>query len=113
MGALRGWAGGGLSGLYPEHPPIVSDRVIMIRAACLYFPMAAVALCWLWRRPSGYQRAGVLLAFAWNLNTVLAVNVLALRSGWWHFHAVGALFYGMPIDLYFGWALLWGMLAPL
>jgi protein-S-isoprenylcysteine O-methyltransferase Ste14 len=33
--------------------------------------------------------------------------------GWWRFDAAGGLFLGIPVDLYLGWALLWGPAAAL
>lgn len=50
----------------------------------------------------------LLLAFTWNLTTLPLVNAVALELGWWAFLAEGPLLLGMPVDLLFGWALLWG-----
>jgi protein-S-isoprenylcysteine O-methyltransferase Ste14 len=41
---------------------------------------------------------------------LLAVQLLNLHFGWWQFNAEGGLFRGMPVDLYLGWAVLWGIL---
>jgi protein-S-isoprenylcysteine O-methyltransferase Ste14 len=40
---------------------------------------------------------------------LLALQLLNLQFGWWHFHAEGSLFRGMPVDQYLGWAVLWGL----
>src|SRR5690606_31014346 len=35
------------------------------------------------------------------------------RAGWWSFHAEGAVWQGMPVDLLLAWVLLWGALPAL
>jgi protein-S-isoprenylcysteine O-methyltransferase Ste14 len=54
-----------------------------------------------------------LLGFVWTLPSLLAVQLLNLHFGWWTFNAAGGLFRGMPVDLFLGWALLWGILPIL
>src|SRR5262245_30584521 len=53
-------------------------------------------------------RTGALLAFAWNIPLLLGLHVLAGYMGWWQFDAEGGLLLGMPVDMYFSWACLWG-----
>src|SRR3954470_12679308 len=79
-----------------------------VRALCLYLPIFAVLLLCLWRRPDPNLRAGILLACVWNASYVLALNLIALHFGWWSFVATGALFAGMPVDLWIGWMVFWG-----
>ncbi|MDB4948315.1 MAG: hypothetical protein JWM27_964 [Gemmatimonadetes bacterium] len=84
-----------------------------VRALALYLPLAATAGLWALRRPPVRERTGVLLAIAWNLCFLPAVNLAAPRLGWWSFSADGPAFLGAPVELYLGWALLWGGAAPL
>jgi protein-S-isoprenylcysteine O-methyltransferase Ste14 len=53
------------------------------------------------------------MGFIWTLPSLLAIQLLNLHFGWWQFNAQGGLFRGMPIDLYLGWAVLWGVLPIL
>jgi protein-S-isoprenylcysteine O-methyltransferase Ste14 len=85
---------------------------IVIRTLSLLVP---VVLTWgllLHRRPSSRIAAAAFLAFAWVFTSSLAVNLAALRLGWWSFEALGGIFAGIPVDLWLGWALLWGA-API
>ena len=87
--------------------------VILIRTMGLLLPLLAACALWLWRLPSRRTRAGILLAFAWNLSALLAINLLAAHFGWWRFYAQGGLLLGIPADLYIGWAVLWGAIPVL
>jgi protein-S-isoprenylcysteine O-methyltransferase Ste14 len=89
------------------------NRALLVRAVALYVPLAVTIALWLWRRPNRPGRAAALLAGAWNLFALLALHVLALRLGWWRFDAEGGRLLGLPVDLYLGWALLWGPTAAL
>ncbi len=64
-------------------------------------------------RPARRLMAGVGLALAWNLWSVLAVNVVALRLGWWSFDPALPSFMGIPFEVWLGWVVLWGVVAPL
>ena len=75
--------------------------------------MAAAFFVWQWRKPNQHELTGALLASAWNIPALLAVNLLAIRMHWWHFNITGAVVLGVPIDLWLGWALIWGFVAAL
>jgi protein-S-isoprenylcysteine O-methyltransferase Ste14 len=53
------------------------------------------------------------LGLVWNLWAVLAVNLLAVDWGLWTFSSELPGFMGMPVELWAGWVLLWGAVAPL
>jgi len=89
------------------------DRTFIIRALSLYAPVCACFAVWNWRRPAGAEATGALLATAWNVPALLALNSLASWFGWWHFHVQGAVFLGTPVDLWLGWSALWGAFAVL
>lgn len=89
------------------------DREIIIRAAALYLPISILLLLFIWRRPTVRLRVGLLLGVAWNLATLPLLQGLAERASWWQFQDTGTLFLGMPLELYLGWAVLWGALPQL
>ena len=89
------------------------SRAFLVRAAALYLPLVAATILWLWRRPVRRDRGALLLAATWNLPALLVLHALAARFGWWRFEAEGGLFLGLPVDLYLGWAVLWGPVAAL
>ncbi|MDF2771476.1 MAG: phospholipid methyltransferase [Geminicoccaceae bacterium] len=89
------------------------DRVTLIRLAALYLPLTLTGLIWLWAPPTPRERAAAFLATAWNAAALLALHVLALAGGWWSFGVDEATLTGFPVDLYLGWAVLWGALPAL
>ena len=85
----------------------------VLRAVSFYGPVALVIAAAVLVRP-GRRRAGAaLLASLWNFTFLLAVNVVAVRAGWWSFGTTGGELAGLPVDLLLGWALLWGALPAL
>jgi protein-S-isoprenylcysteine O-methyltransferase Ste14 len=79
-----------------------------VRGVALYLPILLVVALAVHRRPDRRRTAAALLATAWNVPALLAVNLLAPRAGWWTFDASAATVAGVPADLWIGWALLWG-----
>ncbi|MET9067373.1 methyltransferase family protein [Streptosporangium sandarakinum] len=100
------------TGLTADLTGLVTDPAL-IRGLALMVPVAAVLAAAAVRRHSERDAAAAILATAWNLTVLAAVNVLAAGAGWWHFAAEGAVWYGVPADLLLGWALLWGALPAL
>jgi protein-S-isoprenylcysteine O-methyltransferase Ste14 len=88
-------------------------RTFAIRLLSLYAPLAAAFFVWQWRRPSQLELTGGLLASAWNVPALFAINLLAIRMDWWRFDIKGASVVGMPIDLWLGWAVVWGFVVAL
>jgi protein-S-isoprenylcysteine O-methyltransferase Ste14 len=88
-------------------------RIAAIRFMGLHVPVIA-AFLFVFLRPKR-QRIfpAALLGLVWTLPSLLAIQLLNLHFGWWTFNAVGGLFRGMPVDLYLGWAVLWGILPSL
>jgi protein-S-isoprenylcysteine O-methyltransferase Ste14 len=89
------------------------DRITLIRAGALYAPLCSTAIAWLVSPPTRRERATVFLATAWNVPMLLAVHVAAMKYGWWSYDATDATIAGFPVDLYIGWAILWGALPAL
>ncbi|WP_250563234.1 methyltransferase [Sphaerisporangium fuscum] len=85
----------------------------VIRAVAIMGPVAVLLVAARVRPPGESRVAAAILATAWNLLTLCAVNAVALGTGWWGFHAEGAVVGGVPADLLLGWALLWGAVPAL
>lgn len=90
-----------------------AGRTLIIRAAGLYLPVTAAFLLAFLRPRTVRLFAACLLGFCWTLPSLLVLQWLNLEFGWWTFHARGGLFLGMPLDLFLGWAVLWGILPIL
>jgi protein-S-isoprenylcysteine O-methyltransferase Ste14 len=89
------------------------DRYLIVRGGALYVAAVTTLAIWGWRRPTGRAWGAALVASMWNIPAVLLVNVVALRVGWWSFDAAGGLLLGVPVDLLFAWAWMWGALPAL
>lgn len=88
-------------------------RVAAVRFIGLYVPVVAAFLLTFLRPRQSRVFPATLMGFVWTLPSLLAIQLLNLHFGWWQFNAEGGLFRGMPIDLYLGWAVLWGILPTL
>src|ERR1700739_2149657 len=89
------------------------DRTFIIRAISLYAPLVFAFVLWSLRKLSRAEATGALLATAWNLPALLAVNLMAMHFGWWNFSVKGGTLFGMPVDLLIGWSAFWGTAAAL
>lgn len=85
----------------------------VVRALAFYVPLGLVAGAAAVVRPDRRHAGAALLAGLWNLTALLAVNVFAAHAGWWRFGTVGGELAGVPVDVWFGWTLLWGALPAL
>jgi protein-S-isoprenylcysteine O-methyltransferase Ste14 len=89
------------------------DPTILIRALGLYVPLLlACALGWLMIRTQR-QVAALLAGVCWCLCSLLLLQVFNEQVLWWKFHATGGLLHGMPVDMFLGWTVLWGVLPLL
>lgn len=85
----------------------------LVRTVIWAVPLAAAYALVALRGPARRLLTGILLAIAWNLWTLLAMNAIAVEVGWWDFSHELPGFMGVPIELWFGWTLLWGAVVPL
>ncbi|MFD6953149.1 phospholipid methyltransferase [Nocardiopsis sp. TSRI0078] len=85
----------------------------LVRGVGLFAPLLPMIVLCLWRAPRQREIAAMVVAGAWSLLTLVPLNLYALRAGWWSFHAEGAVWLGVPVDLLLAWALLWGSLPAL
>jgi len=89
------------------------DGYLIVRAASLYIGVVLTVAAWALRRPGRRELSGAMMAFVWNIPMLLALHLIADRAGWWQFDAKGGLLLGMPVDMYFAWACLWGAVPAL
>jgi protein-S-isoprenylcysteine O-methyltransferase Ste14 len=83
------------------------------RAAALYLPVMAAFLTALVRGRRPRQFAACLLSTLWVAVSLLALQRLNQAAGWWAFSSAGESFRAMPLELYLGWIVLWGLLPQL
>ncbi|GAA1450276.1 isoprenylcysteine carboxylmethyltransferase family protein [Nocardiopsis tropica] len=85
----------------------------LVRGVGLFVPLLLLAALCAWRAPRPREVASMIVAGAWALLTLVPLNLYAVHAGWWTFHAEGAVWRGMPVDLLIAWAVLWGALPAL
>lgn len=89
-------------------------RAEMIRAGALYFPLVISCLAGLaMGRRSPRIFPACLLSFLWTAPALLLLQMLNAAAGWWSFADGSAWFSGMPLELYIGWAIAWGVLPQI
>jgi protein-S-isoprenylcysteine O-methyltransferase Ste14 len=85
-------------------------RLEVVRALVLLVPLAALVAA-LWRGPrTSRARGAVLLAGIAAFVGLGALHEVARRVGWWHYLDVAGAWRGFPVDLWIGWAIIWGAL---
>ncbi len=89
------------------------SRITTIRVAALYLPLAAAVLVAFLRRRRQRMFAACLLGLLWTLPALLILQRINLIADWWTFHPEGPALAGMPLELYLGWAVLWGLVPQL
>src|SRR6516162_1771891 len=90
-----------------------SESAAHIRILVLYVPIVLCAIAWLLRKPRIRTIAAPLLSLLWTLPTLLILQRLNLYYHWWSFDTQTPCFLGMPVALYLGWAVFWGLLPQL
>ena len=107
MGTLRGAIGGRILHGIVE---VMSMTIPLLRNLLLLVPMIAVGAAYARKQPGGKQSAAAFLSSLWCLPALMAVHQVSKGFGWWWYQSSGATVLGMPADLLFAWALLWGAL---
>nr|WP_063746574.1 methyltransferase [Catenuloplanes japonicus] len=79
-----------------------------VRYACLLVPLALVLIGLRLERNRDARAAAMLAGIS------AAIGISALDTGpWWSFAPVDGTFHGLPVDLWLGWAALWGTVPVL
>lgn len=84
-------------------------KELIIEAASLYIPLCSAMALALWLRPPPRVWAGVIMAITWQLAILPWFNLLAIHLGWWEFETSSPIILSIPVSLYLGWAVLWGV----
>lgn len=84
-----------------------------IQLACLYGPLVSSGLLAWWVRPTKWVSIGLLFSLAWVAALLPWLDALARAAGLWDYHSQAPALAGMPLALYFGWIIAWGIFAPL
>jgi protein-S-isoprenylcysteine O-methyltransferase Ste14 len=84
-----------------------------IHLACLYEPLISAGLLAWWIRPTKWLSVGVLFSVAWVAALLPWFDGFAQAAGLWDYHSEAPALAGMPLALYFGWVIAWGIFAPL
>ena len=89
-------------------------RILIIRIAVLYLPLIAAMVAGLLRPRRERLFVACLLSLLWTLPTLLILQRINLvANDGWSFYPSQPAFLGMPLEVYLGWALLWGVFPPL
>jgi protein-S-isoprenylcysteine O-methyltransferase Ste14 len=90
------------------------DHADWERAAAVYVPLAAAIIARLLCGRQPRQFAACLLSILWTLPSLLLLQRLNEYAGWWSFAAGSEVaFRGMPLELFLGWIILWGVVPQL
>jgi len=61
------------------------ERVVVIEAVALYWPLCLAVFLALLLRPSARERAAIAMASTWQVASLALLNALAQQVGWWRF----------------------------
>ena len=86
------------------------ERAAKIRVVALYAPIALSTVAYFLRGRRIRTFASPLLSLMWASSTLLILQRLNMHYGWWSFDTRTACLLGMPVALYLGWAIFWGLL---
>ncbi len=92
--------------------PVDLPPVALALAAAMV-PMLTAWALWIWRWPDRDLQGGIALCLLWNATWLPAANAVAVESGAWAYRFDGPMLMGLPLPLWFGWILLWGVVGPL
>ena len=88
-------------------------RAQIIEIGGLYLPIFFSALLIWWRPLDVRKRVAVVFSIMWNLSLLPIVDVFCQRCEFWEFHSSHIIAWKMPLSLYLGWSVIWGVLMPL
>jgi len=95
---------------------IYSDKnLTLLRVSVLYIPITLALIAGFARKRRRHQFAACLLSFLWTLPALLIVQRINLcfHCIWWTFAPSHAAILGIPLEVFFGWAIYWGLVPQL
>ena len=87
---------------------MTSSGADWLRPALLLIPAVIAVLSLAMHGQTTPRRAGAFMAYVWQFQTRLIVNMVAINLGLWHFNSTGGALYGVPVDIIIGQTLLFG-----
>lgn len=89
------------------------SRELLIQIACLYGSISASAILLFVIRPRKRLAIGLLYSTAWTASLLPWLDYLAQTFGLWAYSPTGFQLGEIPLALYLGWVIAWGVFAPL
>ncbi len=90
------------------------NRADLVRAAAIYLPLTAAVIARLLVGRHPRQFVACLLSILWTIPSLLLLQICNQHAHWWSFApGYAAEFRGMPLELFLGWIILWGLLPQL
>ena len=89
------------------------NRIELIELSVLYLPIALAVFCWHYFKPVVRTRGALLLSFLWSFIAIFAVNQVAFYFDWWDYADVGISYKRLPLSVWLGWSISWGIVVPL
>jgi protein-S-isoprenylcysteine O-methyltransferase Ste14 len=90
-----------------------AELLALERACFLIGPALAALSLFLIMRPTPREATAAMVAFLWQLPALLLLHLAAAAFGWWSFAGRDNVLFGLPIDVWIGWAMWWGPVAAL
>ena len=84
--------------------------IMLLRAGALFLPVFGILPALALKGAGKQQMLSAIPAFLWCFFSLLILNPLAARWGFWDFTFEGGGFAGAPVDLLLGWAIWWGFI---
>jgi len=91
----------------------MTNRIELIEACTLYLPILLTVFCWYCYRPKVPLRGALVLSFLWSIVSVFLINQLAFQFAWWSFSSSAIAYHDLPLSIWFGWSIAWGLALPL
>jgi protein-S-isoprenylcysteine O-methyltransferase Ste14 len=89
------------------------SRELAVRTGVLYVPVLAALFAGVLLPRRRRMFAACLLSVLWVLPALVVLQRLNEASAWWGFAGGGPALRGMPLEVWFGWTVLWGLVPQL
>ena len=84
-------------------------KTVAIEAVSLYFPLCSAFVLALLLRPSSVVWSSILMSVTWQLASLPWLNYFCVHAGVWQFTSDFPQLLTLPVALYLGWVVLWGV----